>query len=289
MTQAKKAFYEAIVNQRTPAQSDSLVPFFMNATLAGWGYEYAPEDIPLEFELDYSTWDSLNAARQEAGLPLWERVPDSIFSFPDGNAVIPRGSYYSNDIAFTISARKMPDGHNYLVPVRLKKVGAGFTLNEELSIAYYQLKLSPPVELSRRGWTIKEVSSQETVGEGPNNGLARFILDGNKATFWHTKYLDGLDQLPHHLVIDMQQPQSLLGLNITGRQGSEHGNPNIVDIQLSDDGNTWSQPITLELDNTERTQIRYFKSAQTGRYLKLTVRVTMGNTAFTYLSEVAAF
>ena len=176
-----------------------------------------------------------------------------------------------------------------MIPVRLRAVSGGVPVYSARTIAYYVISLAAPVPLSRSGWTVVETNSEETVGEGEANGRARFVLDGNNNTFWHTKYVGGVDQLPHYLVVDMLKNQTILGMNITGRNGSPTGNPNIIDITFSDDAKSWKSPVTFELDNVYTTQVRYFTTAQNGRYMKLTVRGTMGNTPFTYLSEVAAF
>src|SRR5689334_2762949 len=60
------------VIQRATGQADSLFSFDVNAYFGGSGYAHAPGDVTVTFQLDYSKWDSINAARQTAGLPLFE-------------------------------------------------------------------------------------------------------------------------------------------------------------------------------------------------------------------------
>ncbi|MFE4024016.1 hypothetical protein ACFXPZ_42645 [Streptomyces sp. NPDC059101] len=42
-----------------------------------------------------------------------------------------------------------------------------------------------------------EVDSEETGGE---DGRAAYVLDGDPATFWHTRWYGGTGPLPHHIV-----------------------------------------------------------------------------------------
>lgn len=281
-------FKDAIVHQRTPIQGDSIYRFPLTASFAGSGFIKAPKDIPVTFMLDYSKFDSLNRLQLAEGKPLYEKLPNDVLSFTEQKSVIKSGQMYSEDLYFDISAKTLTGGHNYMVPITLVSAD-GFSLNKSKTTTYFLIKQTAPVELNRKDWTIVETNSEETVGEGSNNGRAKFVLDGNKATFWHTKYVGGAEPLPHHITIDMKASQRLLGLNITGRQGSDNGNPNIVVVELSEDGNTWNPAINFELDNVQSTQVRYFSTLQSGRYLRFTVKVTMGNTPFTYLSELAAF
>src|SRR4051812_11697155 len=88
------------VIQRAGGQADSLFAFDVNAYFGGSGYAHAPGDVQITFQLDYSKWDSINTARQTAGLAPFEKIPDSVFSFPSTTAVIKNGSNISENISF---------------------------------------------------------------------------------------------------------------------------------------------------------------------------------------------
>lgn len=43
------------------------------------------------------------------------------------------------------------------------------------------------LEIDRSGWSVHSFDSEESNGEGPNNGRAVHAIDNNNNTFWHTR------------------------------------------------------------------------------------------------------
>lgn len=283
------AFTDITVNRRAPLQSDSAYSFDVNAFFAGAGYLSSPRDISVTFALDYSKWDSINAARTNAALPAFEKIPDNIFTFATTSTVIRKGTSISDNIAFTINAKLVQEGHNYMIPVRITSVG-GYAINPAVAITYFVVKVTPPVyaEISRTGWTIT-TDSEEANGEGPNNGRAIFALDGVLNTFWHTQWDGGEPPLPHHIAIDMKSPQTLSGLYLTARQNAPNGAPKTVNVDVSTDGTTWQPAGTYQLAAINAKQPVFFSQAFTVRYFRVTVTATHGNTNITFFAEVSAF
>lgn len=284
------AFTDIMVNRRAPLQSDSAYAFDVNAFFAGTGYLTAPRDINVSFALDYSKWDSINAARGNAGQPAFEKIPDNIFSFAKAQTVIKKGATISDNISFTINAKLIQEGHNYMIPVSLESAG-GFAVNKAKATTYFVVKVTPPVypEINRSAWTILHVDSEEANGEGPNNGRAIFALDGLLNTFWHTQWDGGEPPLPHHIAIDMKTPQTLSGLYLTARQNAPNGAPKTVVVEASADGTTWQAAGTYQLAAINARQPVFFTQAFTVRYFRVTVTATHGNTNITFFAEVSAF
>ncbi|MCI7304884.1 MAG: discoidin domain-containing protein, partial [Trueperella sp.] len=74
-------------------------------------------------------------------------------------------------------------------------------------------------------------SSEETSGEGANGRLA-LILDGNRDTYWHTKWNDGEAPLPHTFIVDLgKQVEDLGRIVLTPRQSS-NGSGRFGDFQV---------------------------------------------------------
>lgn len=284
------AFQDITVNRRAPSQSDSSYAFDVNAFFAGSGYVSAPRDVNVTFAVDYSKWDSINAARATAGLPAFERIPEHIFSFSTTSSVIRKGTNISENIAFSINARLIEEGHSYMVPIKIMSVD-GYAINPALAYTFFVVKVTPPVfaEISRTGWTIFDVDSEEANGEGPNNGRAIFALDGALNTFWHTQWDGGEPPLPHHIAIDMKTEHSLSGLYLTARQNAPNGAPKTVNVDVSTNGTTWQSAGTYQLEAINARQPVFFTQAFTARYFRVTVTATHGNTNITFFAEISAF
>lgn len=273
---------------RATGQADSIFSFDVNAYFGGSGYNRAPGDVEVSFKLDYSKWDSINSARQSANLPLFEKIPDSVFTFPTATAVIKSGQSISENITFTISSKKIQRDHNYMIPVAIASVGNGYEINTQKGTAYFIVKAEEP-SLDRTNWSIHDFDSQEASGEGPNNGRAIFVLDGNTSTFWTSQW-DGFEPpLPHHVSINMNTTVLLNGVTVTRRQNVTNGSPKAFNVDVSTDGTTWTPAGTYELAAVNPKQFFLFAAPVTARYFRITVTTVWGVANSTFLSEIGAF
>lgn len=284
-------FQNVTVARRAPLQSDTSYMVDVNAFFAGSGYLNAPEDVRVDFAVDYSKWDSVNNARAQAGLPVYEKVPDNVLSFSNSSSTIKKGMSISENTGFALNGKLIQEGHNYMVPVSLTEAGGGFPVNRALATTYFVLNVTPPVypEISRSAWTIYSVDSEEASGEGPDNGRAIFALDGKLNTFWHTQWDGGEPPLPHHLAIDMHAVNTLSGLYLTARQNAPNGAPKTVVVDVSSDGQSWQSAGTFQLAAVNARQSVFFAQAYSVRYFRVTVTATNGNTNITFFAEVSAF
>ena len=126
--------------------------------------------------------------------------------------------------------------------------------------------------LKKTGWKAIEYSSEETAGEG-TNGRAQQIVDGNYNTYWHPHWYGSTAQLPHYIVVDMQEVKSVGGFEI--KMGD---NPNryimAYDIYGSTDNANWT--LLCSDDNAPSKssfRISLGKAADI-RYFKIVVRQT---------------
>ena len=131
-----------------------------------------------------------------------------------------------------------------------------------------------PSRLPRTGWTVA-ADSQELVGE---NGAASNVLDGNPATIWHTKYINGTDPLPHTLTVDMKTAATVAGLQYLPRpaSGSPNGRIGQYRVEVSLNGTTWGTPVatgTFADDATEKTAVF---SGVSARFVRLTALTEAG-------------
>lgn len=120
--------------------------------------------------------------------------------------------------------------------------------------------------LKKTGWKAIEYSSEETAGEG-TNGRAQQIVDDDDNTYWHPQWYGNTAQLPHYIVVDMQEMKNVGGFEIKmGDNANRH--IKAYDIYGSTDNANWTllcsddnapskSSFRVILDKT--ADIRYFK------------------------------
>ena len=126
--------------------------------------------------------------------------------------------------------------------------------------------------LKKTGWKAIEYSSEETAGEG-TNGRAQQIVDGDDNTYWHPQWYGNTAQLPHYIVVDMQEMKNVGGFGI---KMGDNANRYIkaYDIYGSTDNATWT--LLCSDDNApSKSSFRVtLDKAADIRYFKIVVRQT---------------
>lgn len=127
------------------------------------------------------------------------------------------------------------------------------------------------VKLNDSEWEIIEVSSEEAGGEGPVNGYATALIDGNLNTFWHSKWSGSSLPLPHTIVIDMKEQFSVSSIDLWRRNNNK--DTKTVKYELSEDNLNWMELGEIDFPNSPnpRNRILELEELKTGRYLKLIV------------------
>lgn len=150
-------------------------------------------------------------------------------------------------------------------------------------------------------------SSEETEGEGPNNGRAIHAFDNNPNTHWHSQWKANEAKFPHSLTMYLGGNRTVNGIRFTHRQNILHGRPRTYYVESSPDGSlwyrvpvpTWSPEYTNA--NTAKEGVRMihlygngvlqysFGSPVNGQYIKVTFLTSEDNSAYTYMAEVSVF
>jgi len=120
-------------------------------------------------------------------------------------------------------------------------------------------------------------------------------VDGNIATYWHSKYTGGAIPYPHWLIINMKKANKLVTVNLTARQNNTRGMTNFK-IEGSTDGTNWTN-IAITATNTtgELTFLPATKTAQdfsvssTTAYQYIRITALAGLAVNTHLAEVDVF
>ncbi len=118
-------------------------------------------------------------------------------------------------------------------------------------------------------WRVVSVSSQEAAGE---NAIASKAFDGDPKTFWHTKWFEGAAPYPHELVIDLGVKTEAVGFRMLCRQtGPKNGQPNHVQVFLSNDRASWGTPIVADAVPNDLSLFQRAFSPTSGRFMRLVV------------------
>lgn len=126
--------------------------------------------------------------------------------------------------------------------------------------------------LKKTGWKAIEYSSEETAGEG-SNGRAQQIVDGYDNTYWHPQWYGSTAQLPHYIVVDMQEKKNVGGFEIKmGDNANRH--IKAYDLYGSTDNASWT--LLCSDDNApSKSSFRVIlDKAADIRYFKIVVRQT---------------
>ncbi|WP_108126170.1 RICIN domain-containing protein [Saccharospirillum mangrovi] len=83
-----------------------------------------------------------------------------------------------------------------------------------------------------------DVDSEELAGE---DGSAFNAIDNNPATFWHTEWQAADPVHPHHITLKLNEGRVLGGIDYLPRQNSSNGRIANYRVEVSADGNSWTQ------------------------------------------------
>ncbi|WP_211883274.1 discoidin domain-containing protein, partial [Pseudarthrobacter albicanus] len=133
---------------------------------------------------------------------------------------------------------------------------------------------APPTGvLPRTGWTAS-ASDEEVLRE---NGRASNVLDGNAATFWHSRWSPApAAPLPHSITIDTKATRSISGFRYLPRSDLPNGRVGKYSIGVSTNGISWSVVASGAWPDTGAEKTVNF-TAVSARYVRLTATTEAGN------------
>ncbi len=149
--------------------------------------------------------------------------------------------------------------------------------------------VTPLLSIDKSTWTIAGFSSEEATGEGPDNGQAIRVLDGNEATFWHTKWSGSFKPtLPNYLIIDMQKNSLLWSVKVVQRNGGG-ASLNTVEILIGSDTDSFEKVGELTFPNSAGgSQETNLDPQIEGRYLKINMPDSRNATNHSMIAEIYA-
>lgn len=115
----------------------------------------------------------------------------------------------------------------------------------------------------RSAWRAK--ASSEESGEG----FAKHAIDGNPATFWHSRWSQNAANHPHAFEIDLGKSMPIEGISYQPRLDSPNGRINAYRIEISSNGSSWKLAAQGNFPNNSSEHIVELKACETARYLKI--------------------
>ncbi|MDO5607464.1 MAG: DUF1735 domain-containing protein [Capnocytophaga sp.] len=199
-------------------------------------------------------------------------LPSTSYSGED-TAVLASGEN-SKEVVYTVNASQIAPG-NYILPVQISAITSSLNgtvtdnikFNAEKSKLFIFSKMGE--KLSKTGWTITSVNSEEKTGEGTNNGQAKHMIDDNLNTFWHSRWQGGDDPLPFEIVVDMGAEHLVSQIEIIPRNNANNGITHLR-FETSTDGTTWEYVGRFEFVYSAASLV-YAVKASNCRYIKVIV------------------
>ncbi|GJN72569.1 hypothetical protein PLICBS_006642 [Purpureocillium lilacinum] len=137
--------------------------------------------------------------------------------------------------------------------------------------------------INRAGWKVT------CDGEEAGNECAKAI-DGDNNTMWHTAWQNDNPPPPHTITVDMGSAQTINGISVLPRQdGIEHGWIARHDVLVSDDGQTWGDPVATGTWYTDATAKYANFEPRSARYVRLVARSEAQGRPWTSIAELNVY
>lgn len=223
-------------------------------------------DISATLGVDATLVDAYN---DKKGTEL-KLLPASVYTISPNPVIIVNGK---KTAAVSVDfSKENIDYDDFLLPISIKETSK-FTTDTERNVHYLAIS-RPANRLDRTGWTIADVSSEEPGEGGGGSGVASCVLDGDVATFWHSKYKGERAPLPHHFTIDMQKTVTVASVDLQRRNNNRDTYRG--EFYISADNITFTKVGIFEMAEVNEPQTFKVATSQ-GRYLKVVVTESRRN------------
>ena len=171
---------------------------------------------------------------------------------------------------------------DYTKPFPLKKQAVLAVQAEVSGMMPAATTIPMPRYQDHRQWRIVSCSSfQEGEGEPIH------AIDGDPATFWHSRWKPDEPKHPHEIVIDFGAPLRIKAVVYTGRAEMDNGRVKDYEIFGSDDNKSW-QPMAKpgRLANSADEQVIQLPTPVTARYMKFVAKSEIHGKPFASIAEL---
>ncbi len=150
--------------------------------------------------------------------------------------------------------------------------------------------------VNQSGWRVIFVDSEETAGEGADNGHAIHCFDGDAATFWHTQWQNANTSYPHEIWIDLGAEHNVNGFSLlTRNNNSRNGRVSQFEFYITNDTTDWGAPQVMGVmeypqpNSGEQQTASVFFGAVEGRFVRLVALSSVAGDKHVMLAEFNVF
>ena len=161
------------------------------------------------------------------------------------------------------------------------------------SFAYHFQNGTPVFEFGdkdhfdRSGWSVINFSSEEKQGE-EDTGRAADVLDNNPATYWHSRWTNGIAaNFPHFITIDMNEENDVAGISFLQRDGARKVED--IEIYISNDNQNWESVGKFDLKAINTVQHVFLPQVISFRYFKIEFLSAHDGNEFASMAEIMCF
>lgn len=141
------------------------------------------------------------------------------------------------------------------------------------------------VRIDKTDWSIT-ASTEESVGEGPNNGWAKHAIDDDIGTFWHSVWLGANPGYPHWISVDMHESIVVSRIELMNRQNNFSGFTSF-EVEGSVDGEEWVSYGTFDFQ--QQNAVQSFSLAETPTVRHLRITMLEGISPYAFIAEFSVF
>lgn len=141
---------------------------------------------------------------------------------------------------------------------------------------------SLPRYISKQGWSIVSVSSQQVGNEAVGN-----VIDEDPATIWHSQYSPQTPDCPHEIIVDMGQECNVEKFVYQGREDMTNGRVNRFEVYFSLQPDSWgTAAATGRLRNSADVQEIDIPGTPLARYFRFVALSTHDRQRYASAAEL---
>lgn len=183
-----------------------------------------------------SPWDfTVKVAWDEKRFDGWNTLGEANYSIPNGGVVqFRKGSNRSEEVVVKLKNSPELLGGRHVLPLKITDISKSGILPQDGRHQYWILPSYNKFPLV--------ASMLSTNAQQPDEGPIANLVDGNTQSYFHTKWAGGNGGVtaPHYFEVRFNEPITTCRFRHTTRHNNNNGAPQIVEIRVSSDGNSWT-------------------------------------------------
>lgn len=183
-----------------------------------------------------SPWDfTVKVAWDEKRFDGWNTLGEANYSIPNGGVVqFRKGSNRSEEVVVKLKNSPELLGGRHVLPLKITDISKSGILPQDGRHQYWILPSYNKFPLV--------ASMLSTNAQQPDEGPIANLVDGNTQSYFHTKWAGGNGGVtaPHYFEVRFNEPITTCRFRHTTRHNNNNGAPQIAEIRVSSDGNSWT-------------------------------------------------